>query len=209
MTESVSFDFSKLWDFAPATPYPHQDTDLLQQFFFLPGLREILMLRQVHALEHGTVWVLSETEGTQGKQSQDNQALGGLSTDQGFYLYGEVNPVDLRRAVQMALKRMQGGEWDLAVHPRCGTNVSVMMMVGAGMMLGTYFLLPRNPIEQVLGLGLASLTAVHISPDLGRLAQKYLTTAIPFNLTLQEIFPTMDMWGREAHFVRLGWQEWV
>ncbi|MHC5832407.1 MAG: DUF6391 domain-containing protein, partial [Nostoc sp.] len=39
-------------------PQPTQDADLLRQLSFIPGLKEILMLRQVHALEHATVWVL-------------------------------------------------------------------------------------------------------------------------------------------------------
>lgn len=207
MTETATFDVSKFWEFAAATPYPTQDTDLLKHFAFVPGLRELLQLRQVHALEHGTVWVLSELATGEGPRLRDNQALGGLSTDQGFYLYGPVNPVRLRRAVQQALSRLQTGEWDLALHPRCGTNVSVALLMGTGMVVGTYFLLPRHPVEQVLGLGLATLATVQVAPDLGMLAQRYLTTAIPFNLTLQEIFPTTDMWGRQAHFVRLGWQE--
>ncbi|MFM7439275.1 MAG: hypothetical protein ACKO2V_11835, partial [Snowella sp.] len=45
-------------------PQPAQDSQLLQQLGFIPGLQEILLLRQIHALEHATVWVLSETAGT-------------------------------------------------------------------------------------------------------------------------------------------------
>jgi hypothetical protein len=43
-------------------PQPTQDADLLRQLSFIPGLKEILMIRQVHALEHATVWVLSESK---------------------------------------------------------------------------------------------------------------------------------------------------
>ena len=210
MNTSASFDF---FNFDLTAPQPTLDADLLRQLSFVPGLKEILMLRQVHALEHATVWVLSESKNlntpTQGITSFqiDNELLGGLSTDQGFYLYGRVNISDLRRAVTLALHRLTNGEWDLAVHPRCGTNLSVAMLLTAGLAVGVHVLVPFRPIEQIVGLGLAATTAVEIAPDLGALAQRYVTTAIPFNLAIESITLTRDSWGREGHFVRIGWQE--
>lgn len=86
-------EFIDFFNFVPAKPI--QDVDLIRQLSLIPGLKEILMLRQVHALEHATVWVLSEldapqTTGTATSQV-DNELLGRLSTEQGFYLYGQVN----------------------------------------------------------------------------------------------------------------------
>lgn len=194
-------------------PQPTQDTDLLRQLSFIPGLKELLMLRQVHALEHATVWVLSESKNIQPATASsqnvqiDNELLSGLSTDQGFYLYGEVNISDLRRAVVMALHRLTNGEWDLAVHPRCGTNLSVAMLLTAGLAVGVPLLLPFRPIEQLIGLGLAATTVAEIAPDLGFLAQRHLTTAIPFNLEVENITFKPDVWGRHGHFVKLSWQE--
>ncbi len=197
------------------TPHPAQDSDLLRQLEFIPGLKEILMLRQVHALEHATVWVLSESGNVSdsarristppNRQPVDNALLGGMSTDQGFYLYGRVTQTDLQRAVRVALTRITSGEWDLALHPRCGTNVSVAMMLTAALAVGVHLLLPRGPIEQLLGLGLAATTAAQLAPDMGMQAQKYLTTAIPFNLAVEDIIATRDMWGRSAYFVRVRW----
>lgn len=206
---SPTFDF---FSFDFTAPQPTQDADLLKHLSFIPGLQEILMLRQVHALEHATVWVLSQSKtahlptGTNHFQI-DNELLGGLSTEQGFYLYGKVNISDLRRAVTRALHRIKDGEWDLAVHPRCGTNVSVAMLLTAGLAVGMHLLLPRGPIEQLIGLGLAATTAAELAPDMGTLAQKYLTTAIPFNLEIENITHTRDVWGREAHFVKVRWRE--
>lgn len=191
------------FDFAPQ---PTQDADLLLQLEFLPGLKELLMLRQVHALEHATVWVLSESTGSSAR-SADNELLGGMSTDSGFYLYGHVNTNALQQAVNTALRRIKGGEWDLAVHPRCGTNLSVGMLLTAGLAIGINLLLPRGPIEQLIGLGVAATTAAQLAPDVGSLAQRYLTTAIPFNLTVEDIAATRDLWGRPAHFVRVRWNE--
>ncbi|MFW6264057.1 MAG: DUF6391 domain-containing protein [Cyanobacteriota bacterium] len=208
MTDSASANTGNPWNFDFFTPHPTQDSDLLKQMNFVPGLKQLLLLRQTHALEHGTVWVLSEMANRLGKPRQfDNETLGGLSTDQGFYLYGEVNPLHLQRAVSSALQRFREGEWDLAVHPRCGTNLSVAMMLTTGFAIGTHLLLPRGPIEQMLGLAFATTTAAQIAPDFGNLVQKYMTTAIPFNLEVAEIRQTADIWGRSAHFVGVRWRD--
>jgi len=122
MTNTQAQTFSDSDYFQPQT---QQDSELLRQIGFIPGVKELLMLRQVHALEHGTIWVLSE--------GNDNENLGGLSTDQGFYIYGQVNQNNLQQAVHRALQRLQGGEWNLAIHPRCGTNLSVTMVLTAGL----------------------------------------------------------------------------
>ncbi|MEG4914437.1 DUF6391 domain-containing protein [Microcoleus sp. B7-D4] len=191
------------FDFAPQRT---QDADLLRQLNFVPGLKEVLTLRQVHALEHATVWVLSQSFGaTTGRT--DNELLGGMSTDQGFYLYGHVNIAQLRQAVREALQRIASGEWDLAVHPRCGTNLSVAMLLTAGLAVGINLALPRGPILQLLGLGAAAAAAAQLAPDVGALAQRYVTTAIPFNLSVVDITVSHDFWGREAHFVRVRWVE--
>ena len=196
-TGQFSFDFA---------PQRTQDADLLRQLNFVPGLKEILALRQVHALEHATVWVLGQSIGATTART-DNELLGGMSTDQGFYLYGHVNIVQLHQAVREALQRIASGEWDLAVHPRCGTNLSVAMLLTAGLAVGINLALPRGPILQLLGLGAAAAAAAQLAPDVGSLAQRYVTTAIPFNLSVVDITVSHDFWGREAHFVRVRWVE--
>jgi Domain of unknown function (DUF6391) len=205
----------------PPVPSPAQmtqDADLLRQLHFIPGLKELVMLRQVHALEHATVWMLSTLTRSPSSAvaprnllaspmvAVDNDSLSGMSTDRGFHLYGDVNTQDLSRAVQMALRRITHGESDLAVHPRCGTNLSVGMALTVGL-VGVSLLLPRNPIEQLLGAGFAAMAAAHLTPELGSLAQRYLTTAIPFNLAIANITPTHNTMGRSSHFVEVRWVE--
>ena len=210
MTDSVFAGGGNFTNFNFFQPQANQDSQLLEQLGFLPGLKEILMLRQVHALEHATVWVLSDLE--QRKQAQkanihaDNETIGGMSTEQGFYLYGEINPLKLKRAVCLALNRLKQGEWDLALHPRCGTNVSVAMVLTTGAILTTYLFLPRDPLGQILSLGVATTVAGWLAPDIGMSVQKYFTTAIPFNLKIRKIAETVDNLGRPAHFVSLQWQ---
>ncbi|MDJ0553742.1 MAG: DUF6391 domain-containing protein [Microcoleaceae cyanobacterium MO_207.B10] len=194
-TNNFPFDFS---------PHATQDSDFLRQLEFVPGLKEILTIRQVHALEHATVWVLSDLENS-GTTTDSNESIGGMSTRQGFYLYGSVNPARLQQAVETALQRITSGEWNLAVHPRCGTNLSVAMTLTAGLAMGINLLLPRKPIEQLLGFGVAVTAATQLAPELGSFAQKYITTAIPFNLRLINISATQDLWGRPTHFVQLSW----
>ena len=212
MTNTTSAQIGNFWGVDITAPHPRQDTDLLSQLNFIPGLKEILLLRQVHALEHATVWVLGE-RGVSNRgystatQSLDNDTLGGLSTDQGFYLYGQLNLADIRKAVPLALQRLTSGEWDLAVHPRCGTNLSVGMFLTAGLALGAHILLPRSPIEQFLGLSVAAVTATQLTPDVGSLVQRYLTTSIPFNLAIEDITATSDIWGRSAYFVQVRWKD--
>jgi len=207
-TNKSSFDFL---NFDSLVSQPIQDADLIKQLPFIPGLKEILILRQIHALEHATVWILSESKSaalsTAKARQVDNELLGGLSTDQGFYLYGQVDKTELQRAVRIALQRLTSGEWGLAVHPRCGTNLSVTMLLTFGLAVGFHLLLPRGPIEQIVGLGVAALTATQLAPDLGILAQQYITTAIPFNVAIEDITVTRDVWGRSAHFVQVRWRE--
>jgi len=209
-SHSFPFDFS---------PQAVQDTELLQQLQFVPGLKELLTVRQVHALEHATVWVLSElgrsplaSSSAQASSAPSTSApsteqLGGMSTERGFYLYGAVDPVTVEWAVHRALQRLVAGEWDLAVHPRCGTNVSVGILLTAGLAIGANLLLPKDPLGQLLGLGLAATAAAGLAPDFGSLAQRYLTTAIPFNLTVQGVTASRDRLGHPVHFVQVQWVE--
>ena len=205
----LSFDFLNLDLMSPS---PTQDTDLLERLSFVPGLKEVLMVRQVHALEHATVWILSQSHGctTQklnDRENVDNQLYSGLSTEEGFYLYGEANISNLRRAVNIAQQRLTHGEWNLAVHPRCGTNASVAMLLTAGLAVGMHLLLPRGPIEQLIGLSVASTTATELAPDVGAFFQRYITTAIPFNLGIENITHKCDAMGRKAYFVKVKWRD--
>jgi len=187
-------------------PSANQDAELLKQLAFVPGLKEILMTRQVHALEHATVWVLTSMAGrTSTPMALNSESLGGLSTDRGFYLYGDAATVDISRAAQTALRRITCGEWDLAVHPRCGTNLSVGMLLTAGLTMGVGFFLPKDPISQLLSFGVAATAASQLTPELGAMAQRYVTTAIPFNLAIANISLQRDEMGRSAHFIEVQW----
>lgn len=194
------------WESEWFYPQVTLDQQLIEQLSFVPGLQETLMVRQVHALEHATVWMLTEIAEQHPTEWRQNYAeLGGMSTDQGFHLYGKVDKTDLYRAVSQAGDRLRSGEWQLAVHPRCGTNFSVTVMLTAGLAGAASWLLPKDPLTQILGMGTAAATAMAIAPEMGRYAQQYITTAIPFNLALGTIEESSDVLGNPSHFVRTHW----
>ncbi|UFP96014.1 DUF6391 domain-containing protein [Gloeobacter morelensis] len=150
-------------------------------------------IRQVHALEHATIWVLSEQD--------PDLKLSGFSTDRGFFIYGPVDTGALLRAAHRALERINRGEENLAIHPRCGTNLSVGMLITAGVGLGASLFLPRRPLPQLVALGTAAVAASQLATGLGALAQRHLTTSIPRNLEIAGARTLSDLAGRHSHFV--------
>lgn len=80
------------------------------------------------------------------------------------------------------------------------------MLLTFGLALTAHLVLPRE-FGQILGLGVAASAAANLAPELGMLAGRYITTAIPFNLEIVDISFRQDIWGRPAHFVQVRWSE--
>lgn len=92
------------------------------------NLGPIRRVRQNHAAEHATITLLMAR----------NRALplvAGRSNQRGFYIIGAVDTDKLAAAADEALRRLQRGEAELAVHPNCGTN---LVTTGAMAGLATY-----------------------------------------------------------------------
>ena len=124
-------------------------------------------VRRNHALEHATIAVLANRLGRDAR-------LVGRATRSGFYLYGDMQPEQVRDSAIEALQRLRRGESHLAVSPMCGTNLAV-----AGILAGVSSLLAlgsRSRIERVPNVLLASMLAVLAAQPLGRLVQKHVTT---------------------------------
>ena len=143
-------------------------------------------IRRNHGLEHATLHVLAERF--------PRTSFAGHSDLAGFWILGEVSKEDLQSAVREALRRLQGGEELLAVHPNCGTNfvTSGVMAGGAAslVMLGGGRRV-RDNLERVpLAVMLATLSLI-IAQPLGLLLQARLTTSgQPEGLDILEIIPT-------------------
>lgn len=128
----------------------------------------LVTLRQNHALEHATFSVLLKNLGTAAR-------MVGITTDDGFYLFGDVPTEALRDAVTEGLERLNRGESELALSPFCGTNLVV-----AGVLAGLASLLvmgSKDRGKRVLPVIVTATAAVAAARPLGRAVQKYLTTS--------------------------------
>ena len=75
-------------------------------------------IRQNHALEHATIKVLEEWRG--------KMNVSGLATPEGFILRNSfINSSDLWTAANEGLRRLKKGERDLAIHPQCGSSLTI------------------------------------------------------------------------------------
>lgn len=124
-------------------------------------------VRRNHGIEHATVHVLSEWVPT--------ISLVGRADGGGFSIIGDVNPEQLADAAQEALKRMKNGQGDLAVHPRCGTQLVTM---GALTALAAFLALGRRPrFSKLPDAIIATTLAAFVAQPLGLSLQKYVTTS--------------------------------
>jgi Domain of unknown function (DUF6391) len=135
----------------------------------IPYVRRI---RRNHGLEHATVHVLTE--------SVKGRPLAGRSDAAGFWLFGELETEDVKVAVAAALRRMQGGEHQLAVHPGCGTaRLTTGTVAGLAALSGTI------GAQRSFGGMMARLPTVILLTMVG------IFMAEPLGLQLQEHFTTL------------------
>ncbi|MBN1681778.1 MAG: hypothetical protein JW966_15975 [Anaerolineae bacterium] len=141
---------------------------LMTPFLNLPLIRRI---RRNHGLEHATIHMLS--------RKLKNLSVAGRSTNNGFYLYGNITTGEVEAAVQEALDRMRGGEHMLAIHPNCGTGlVTAGIMTSVATMIGTTGM-RRGIIERLSRLPtivMLSTLSLILSQPLGLALQQHFTT---------------------------------
>ncbi len=135
-------------------------------------LAPISRTRRNHGLEHATMHVLSE--------KFPHVALAGISSPGGFTIIGDVNTEDVAEAAITALKRLRGGQADLAMHENCGTNFVVSgLFAGLAAWLGTIgtgkgF---KNKVGRLPLMILLATFALLLTRPLGPLVQKQITTS--------------------------------
>ncbi len=164
--------------------------NLLQQAYYQFTLGA--PVRENHALEHATIVLLS-------KRFPDVR-FSGVSFASGFFVFGDAPTAAIRPAADQALARLRGGEPEMAIHERCGTNLAVTGMLTAFMaMLVARMRKPYNSFNNIMLATTASLVAAR---PLGLLVQRYVTTRTPAsNFRIGEI-RRMTVLGAPAHFVR-------
>ncbi len=123
--------------------------------------------RRNHGLEHATIHLLND----------QGYRLSGRSTDSGFVLLGDVPTAAVERAVHDALRRMRGGEHNLAVHPNCGTNlVTTSLLTSLVAMAGLSGSTRRDSFNRLPLVMMLMMGTVLYSQPLGLSLQKHFTT---------------------------------
>lgn len=123
-------------------------------------------IRQNHALEHATITILSDLV--------PDLRVSARSNSNGFIIFGDVDLGKLRLALDDALRRLQAGEAELAIHPNCGTNLAVgVSLVTLGTMLGMISGQTRTRVATAAASSVAGLLGAR---PLGEFVQKYVTT---------------------------------
>jgi hypothetical protein len=149
-------------------------------------------VRENHALEHATIVLLSKRF--------PEARLSGVSFASGFFVFGDIPTEAVRPAAEQALARLRGGEPELAIHERCGTNLAVAgMLTGLSAMTVSKMRKPFNTYNNVI---LASTAALVISRPLGLLVQRYVTTRTPNPTMCVREVKALTFLGSPAHFVR-------
>ncbi len=128
-------------------------------------------VRRNHALEHATLSILAK--------KNPNLSLVGNSDVRGFWVFGEVETEELQQAVDEAAARLKQGEYNLAIHPYCGTNfVTAGVVAGSAAwlgMIGSDNGLRRKLDRLPLVVSLVTLGLI-IAQPLGPLMQARVTT---------------------------------
>ncbi len=151
--------------------------------------------RRNHALEHATLHVLAS--------KHPGSALAGHSNPTGFFILGNVAPDEVQSAAAEALRRLQSGESQLAIHPGCGTNFATSALVAGTL---AWFVLrgARSAQGRLLRLPFAiaaAMIGMALSRPLGPLLQQRITTdADVADVQLVEVRPGG---GRRIHANRV------
>ena len=148
-------------------------------------------VRQNHALEHATIVLLS--------RAYPDVRLAGISFAAGFFVFGAVPTEAVTPAAEQALHRLRGGEPEMAIHERCGTNLAVAgILTGLSAMSVARLRRPYNSLNNVI---LASTAALVLARPLGLLVQKYVTTRTPNDSMRVTGVRALNLFGVPAHFV--------
>ncbi|MDI6861145.1 MAG: DUF6391 domain-containing protein [Caldisericia bacterium] len=123
-------------------------------------------LRKNHALEHATINVIEEEMNKRG-------ILSGYARENGFYVFGRIDPEILLKASEIGREKLILGETHYAIHERCGTSIGVASFLTIIFFLLLIILTSSFNIFLLL---IAIILGQILGPPLGKLTQKYFTT---------------------------------
>lgn len=155
----------------------------------------LLMIRQNHAIEHATMHILARRNSQLHLLAHSDWA--------GFTIYGEVNTEAVIEAVTEGLLRLRQGESNLAIHPRCGTNLAVPIGISGGMLL-TAMSLPKEWRFTRFTLALLAGVAFAIRKTLSLAVQRHVTTTSDVHDVRVRAIQHLQQQGIQIHRVLLG-----
>ena len=157
-------------------------------------------IRWNHAIEHGTIHVLS--------RMMPYVSMAGRSNGRGFYIYGDIPTNILQEAAQEAIDRITGGEHQLAIHPNCGTNmISSAVLAAGGTMLATTSTKRRGLTEQVPAGVLGALIGVVLGQVVGLRLQAKVTTSTSFQNARIVKIQRRQVGKRVYHWVSIAYDD--
>lgn len=147
-------------------------------------------VRQNHALEHATIVLL---------EKKHDVRLSGVSTALGFFIFGEVPTESIMPTAQEALHLLRTTQPELAINPRCGTNLAVSgVLTGLSAMAVARMRRPYGTANNVIT---ASTAALILARPLGLTVQRYITTQTPnSSMRVVKVSP-VTIFNTPAHFV--------
>ena len=155
----------------------------------------IVSVRRNHALEHATMHVLARHHQT--------LRLVGRSSLGGFHIYGQVDTEALASAASEALVRLQNGERELAIHPRCGTNLALAGVLAGLSTFGVMSGRSQSKVDRLPQVVLAATVAVLVAQPLGGWVQSRITTTPNVDGIFIENITRQERGGMIAHYVKI------
>ena len=127
--------------------------------------------RRNHAIEHATMHQLARLPRP--------MRLVARSDWDGFTMYGQIDTETLIHATQQGLHALRADQPNLAVHPRCGTNMAVhMLLAGAAYsVVSSASRRGRRGLLPMLTLSMIGAVAA-LGQPLSRAAQAHLFTSV-------------------------------
>jgi len=153
-------------------------------------------IRRNHALEHATLRVL--------ESQRPNLRAGGRATARGFYLYGDLpDSATVQAAAEEAIERLRAGQRELAIHPRCGTNVvTTGALSGALALLSAALSGRRAPwYVQLPNAMLGAMLGALLALPAGTWMQARITTSANASGTRVRHIYRKPLGGMTAYFV--------
>jgi hypothetical protein len=161
----------------------------------IPQPSALLMIRRNHAIEHATMHILA--------RRNPQLRLMAHSDWNGFSIYGEVDTEAVIEAVKEGLLRLRQGESNLAIHPRCGTNLAVPIGISGGLLLTAMSLPNAWRVTRFTLALLAGITFAFRKP-LSLAVQRQVTTTCDVQGVRVHAIQHYKRQGIQVHRVLLG-----